>query len=350
MLEIYITKAAPTQVKDADLTGFENLSGLSDLLKDSSRNTISMGSAMRKPSMVNIDLSLVRRLVAAQFPQWADLPIKPVEFNGWDNRTFRLGEHMSVRLPSAEAYAGQVEKEHRWLPRLAPLLPLPIPVPLKMGVPDDGYPWFWSVYRWIEGDNASVEMERIENLHHFATRLAQFLVALQRIDPAGGPPPGQHNFFRGAPLAVYDTETRDAIAALHGEINTDAVTAVWQAALQATWHGPPVWLHGDVSAGNLLVKRGRLSAVIDFGCSAVGDPACDLTIAWTLFTGESREAFRTAIPLDGATWARGRGWALWKGLITFAQHINTNPLEAAKARRAIDQVLADHQHGDSPGL
>jgi len=291
---------------------------------------------------VDINVSLVGQLVAAQFPQWADLVIKPVEFDGWDNRTYRLGEDMAVRLPSAEAYAEQVEKEHRWLPRLAPLLPLPIPVPLAMGVPAQGYPWPWSVYRWLEGENATIE--RIADLAQFATTLAQFLAALQRIDPAGGPPPGQHNFFRGAPLSIYDTETRDAIASLNGRIDTDAVTAAWEAALQATWHGSSVWLHGDVSAANLLVKRGRLSAVIDFGCSGVGDPACDLTIAWTLFSGESREAFRAALPVDGATWARGRGWALWKSLITLAEHIDTNPLEAKKAQRVIDKALADHTH------
>ena len=301
-----------------------------------------MPSGSMPAAKADIDVSLVGRLVTAQFPQWADLLIKPVEFDGWDNRTYRLGEDMTVRLPSAEVYTGQVEKEHRWLPRLAPLLPLPIPVPLAMGVPAKGYPWHWSVYRWLEGENATIE--RIADLDQFATALAQFLAALQRIDPAGGPPPGQHNFFRGAPLSIYDTETRDAIATLHGKIDTDAVTAVWEAALQATWHGPPVWLHGDVSAANLLVKRGRLSAVIDFGCSGVGDPACDLTIAWTLFSGESREAFCAALPVDGATWARGRGWALWKGLITLAEHMNTNPLEAEKARRAIDKVLADHKH------
>jgi aminoglycoside phosphotransferase (APT) family kinase protein len=291
---------------------------------------------------VDINVSLVSQLVTAQFPQWADLPIKPVEFDGWDNRTFRLGEEMTVRLPSAEAYTGQVEKEHRWLPRLAPLLPLPIPVPLAMGSPADGYPWHWSVYRWLEGENATIE--RIADLHQFATTLAQFLAALQRIDPAGGPPPGPHNFFRGAPLAIYDTETRDAIAALQGKIDTDAVTEVWEVALETTWHDPPVWLHGDVSATNLLIKKGRLRTVIDFGCSGVGDPACDLTIAWTLFSGESREAFCAALPVDSATWARGRGWALWKGLITLAEHINTNALETGKARRVIDEVLADHEH------
>ena len=291
---------------------------------------------------VNINASLVGRLVSAQFPQWADLPIKPVEFDGWDNRTFRLGEDMTVRLPSAEAYTAQVEKEHRWLPRLAPLLPLPIPVPLAMGVPADGYPWHWSVYRWLEGEHATIE--RIADLHQFATTLAHFLTALQRIDPADGPPPGPHNFYRGGPLTIYDDETRQSIAALDGKLDTDAATAVWESALEATWRGSPVWIHGDVAAGNLLVKNGRLSAVIDFGCSAVGDPACDLVIAWTLLSGESREAFRAALPLDEATWARGRGWALWKGLITLAEHLNTNPSKAGEARRVIDEVLADHKH------
>ncbi|MHB1683868.1 MAG: aminoglycoside phosphotransferase family protein [Bacilli bacterium] len=289
---------------------------------------------------MDINVSLVGQLVSAQFPQWAHLPIKPVEFGGWDNRTFHLGEDMTVRLPSAEAYAAQVEKEHRWLPRLAPLLPLDIPVPLAMGVPADGYLWHWSIYQWLDGENATIE--RIASLHEFAVMLAQFLVALQRIDPAGGPPPGRHNFFRGGPLAIYDVETREAIASLDGRIDSDAVTAVWEAALKATWDGPPVWIHGDVAAANLLVKRGRLSAVIDFGCSGVGDPACDLTMAWTLFSGESREAFCAGLPMDDATWARGRGWALWKGLITLAEHINTNPSEAGNARRVIDEVLIDH--------
>jgi aminoglycoside phosphotransferase (APT) family kinase protein len=301
-----------------------------------------MHSSGMPDSRVDINISHVRQLVASQFPQWADLPIRAVEVSGRDNRTFRLGEHMSVRLPSAERYAAQVKKEHRWLPKLAPLLPLQIPIPLAMGVPADGYPWHWSVYRWLEGKSATIE--RIAGLPQFAITLAQFLVALQRINPAGGPPPGPHNFFRGGPLTVYDSETWDTIAALNGEIDADAASAVWEAALKATWHGSPVWVHGDVSAGNLLVRGGRLSAVVDFGSSGVGDPACDTVIAWTLLSGESREAFRSALPVDGATWARGRGWALWKGLITLAEHINTNPLEAGWARRGIDEVLADHKH------
>jgi aminoglycoside phosphotransferase (APT) family kinase protein len=291
---------------------------------------------------MDISVSLVEKLIAMQFPQWADLPIEPVAFGGIDNRTFHLGKEMSVRLPSAEGYSAQVEKEHRWLPKLSPLLPLPIPVPLAMGVPAHGYPWHWSVYRWLEGENATIE--RINDLGQFAIALAHFLTALQQIDPTGGPPPGAHNFYRGGSLTVYDMDTRQSVEILENEIDTNAVNAVWKAALKATWHGSPVWFHGDVSAANLLVNKGQLSSVIDFGCSGVGDPACDLTIAWTLLSGENRDMFRAALLVDQATWARGRGWALWKALITLVEHIKTNPLEARKARYVINQVLSDHQH------
>jgi aminoglycoside phosphotransferase (APT) family kinase protein len=298
-------------------------------------------SADEQAGSVEIDAALVARLVASQFPRWAGLPVTPAEPIGWDNRTFRLGADMSVRLPSAEAYAAQVEKEHRWLPFLAPRLPLPIPVPLAMGVPAEGYPWNWSVYRWLDGAVASTES--IDDLNEFATTLARFLTSLQRIDPTGGPAPGRHNFFRGGPLEPYDAETRDALAALDGRVETETARDAWQAALAATWHGPPVWFHGDVAATNLLVRDGRLGAVIDFGSSGVGDPACDVTIAWTLLSGESREAFRAALPADAATWARGRGWALWKGLITLAGNIDTNPVEVARARHVVDEVLAEHE-------
>ena len=286
---------------------------------------------------VRIDVSLVRRLVGAQFPRWSALPIRPVEVGGWDNRTFRLGEHMTVRLPSAERYVAQVEKEHRWLPRLAAQLPLPIPVPLGRGVPADGYPWPWSVYRWIEGE--TVTIGRIADPLRFATGLAPFLVALQRVDTTNGPPPGPHNFFRGGPLTVYDAETRQAITALEGEIDTGAATAVWDAALAATWQGQPVWVHGDIAAGNLLLEGGHLSAGLDFGSSGVGDPACDLVISWTLFAGEIREAFRESVGLDDATYTRARGWALWKALITLADNERS---KSSEARHVIDEVLADH--------
>ncbi len=299
------------------------------------------GISMSDTDMPVIDAVLARRLIATQFPQWADLPVRPVEFGGWDNRTFRLGKHMTVRLPSAAHYALQVEKEQEWLPRLAPSLPLPVPVPLAMGRPGEGYPWHWSVYEWRDGEIATPA--QIADLSRFATTIGEFLAALQRIDAQGGPPPGQHNFFRGGALTVYDRETRWALDALEGRIDVHAARLVWEAALASAWDRAPVWFHGDVAAGNLLVENGRLSAVIDFGTSGVGDPACDLSIAWTMFEETSRTAFRAALRLDEGTWARGRGWTLWKALIVAAEMPGTDRREVEKSRRIIDAVLSDHR-------
>jgi len=286
-----------------------------------------------------IDAELARSLVAGQFPHWAGLAVEAVAEGGWDNRTFHLGPHMAVRLPSAAPYAAQVEKEHRWLPVLAPSLPLAIPVPLAMGEPALGYPWRWSVYRWLGGQAAT--SARIADLRALAAALAEFLAALQRIDAAGGPAPGAHNFWRGGTLATYDPETRRAIAALGGRIDARAVTAVWDEALASAWSSTPVWVHGDIAPGNLLVEDGRLVAVIDFGCSGVGDPACDLAIAWTMFEDESRAAFRAGLPDDAGLWARARGWTLWKALITLAALPGANPAGANDSLRVINAVLAD---------
>jgi aminoglycoside phosphotransferase (APT) family kinase protein len=288
---------------------------------------------------VEIDAALVGRLIAAQFPRWAELPVRPVARQGWDNRTFRLGDDMSVRLPSAGRYVAAIEKEHAWLPRLAPRLPLPIPAPLAIGSPGEGYAWPWSVNRWLDGESAATAP--IADRRQFAADLAAFLAALQRIDAAEGPPAGRHSFWRGGPLATYDEETREAIAALGPRIDGGAV-AVWDAALAAAWRGPPVWVHGDVGPGNLLAQGGRLSAVIDFGQACVGDPACDLAIAWTFFDGESRAVFRAGLPLDAGTWARARGWTLWKALIVFAGSPGANPADADACQRVIGDVIADH--------
>jgi aminoglycoside phosphotransferase (APT) family kinase protein len=290
---------------------------------------------------VDTNVSLVARLLARQFPQWADLPIEPVPSVGTDNALYRLGDDMVVRLPRIHWATGQVDKEHRWLPRLAPFLPLAIPVPLARGNPDEGYPWPWSVYPWLEGDNATSEL--IGDPRQAAIDLAQFIAALQQIDATDGPPPGPDNSARGAPLARRDSQTRAAIAALQGMLDADVATAVWNAALEAPpWPGPPVWLHGDLQSGNLLAQQGRLSAVIDFGCLGVGDPACDVMAAWLFLSAETRDLFRAALQVDDATWVRGHGWALSVGLIALPYYQNTNPVLAGIARRAIDEALADH--------
>jgi aminoglycoside phosphotransferase (APT) family kinase protein len=298
---------------------------------------LSQSRAVRK---TDITADLVRGLIADQFPHWADLPVRPVDADGIDNTTFRLGPAMSVRLPSAAAYVEQVDKEHRWLPVLAPRLPLPVPEPLAKGEPGRGFPRPWSVYRWIDGEPAAAG--NVAGMARFASDLAGFLGALYRIDPAGGPGPGTHNFFRGGPVDVYDGETREALAALRGHIDTALAAEVWDAALRAAPPGPPVWFHGDAQPGNLLVRDGRLSAVIDFGTSGVGDPACDTTIAWTFFSGESSRVFRERLPFDEATWARGRGWAIWKAMIVLVGALEDDPQDAAFTARVIDAILADH--------
>ena len=288
---------------------------------------------------VDVDVDLVRRLIAAEFPHWAALPVQRVPSAGTDNAIFRLGDELVARLPRTPSRTAPLDKEHRWLPRLDPL-PLAVPVPLAKGVPAEGYPWEWSVYRWLDGEEATVE--RITDLGGAAIALAEFVGALQRVDPTGGPPPGAHNFFRGVPLAARDAETRDAIAALHGHVDVEAATAAWEAALDAPpWSGRPVWIHGDLAAGNLLVAEGRLVAVIDFGCLGVGDPACDLMVAWTFLSAETRDAFRSALSVDDTTWARGRGWALSTALIAVPYYLSTNPVLVAAARRTIAEVLAD---------
>ncbi len=293
----------------------------------------------------DIDEGLVRRLLAAQVPDWSGLGIERVDSAGTSNALYRLGGDMVVRLPLIAGATGQVAKEHRWLPWLAPLLPLAIPEPLVQGAPGEGYPWPWSVYRWIEGEVAA--RERLSDLNQAARALGGFVAALQRLDPAAGPQPDVSGSSRGAPLATRDAAVRAAIAALDGTLAPEAPTAAWEAALRApVWEGPPVWLHGDLYETNLLAAGGRLTAVIDFGCLGVGDPACDLLAAWMYLTADTRDAFRAELAIaDDATWARGRGWALSMALIALPYYLHSNPAFAQIARVAIDEVLADGELG-----
>jgi aminoglycoside phosphotransferase (APT) family kinase protein len=288
---------------------------------------------------VSTDASLVGRLIASQFPEWADLPVEPARDRGTDNALYRLGDAMVARLPRIPQAASALDKECDWLPKLAPLLPLPVPVPLAKGMPADGYPWEWAVYRWLEGETAIVEP--VKDLDQAASDLVQFVSALQRVDSADGPPPGKHNGFRGEPLAARDEAVRISIAALGDEIDAGAVTAVWEAALRApVWQRPPVWIHGDLDARNLLVVEGRISAVIDFGCLGVGDPACDVMVAWKVLTADTRDRFRAALEIDEATWVRSRGWALSQALGALSYYtLETNAVLVREARRWLFEVL-----------
>lgn len=290
---------------------------------------------------VETDVDLVKRLLATQFPHWAGLPIRPVRSCGTDNAIYRLGEAMVIRLPRVGWAIEQVEKEHCWLPVLAPHLPLAIPTPLAKGRPGEGYPWSWSVCSWLEGEKAT--LEHLDDARQAAMDLAAFVTALWQIDATGGPPAGAHNFGRGVPLRERDAPTRAAIAALERVMETAPLTAAWDAAIAVpSWDRPAVWVHGDLQPSNLLAVTGRVRAVIDFGGLGVGDPACDLIVAWNLFPTESRAIYRAALGVDDATWARGRGWALSIALIQLPYYRDTNPELAVTARRAIDQVLSEH--------
>jgi aminoglycoside phosphotransferase (APT) family kinase protein len=287
-----------------------------------------------------IDAALVRRLLAAQLPQWADLPLARVRSDGTDNVIYRLGDDLAVRVPRYAAAAAQAEKEAEWLPRLAPHLSLVVPVPVALGAPGEGFPWHWSVCRWVPGEPAT--LERIADPTESAVQLAGFVAALQRIDPAGGPPPGEHNFGRGEPLAHRDEEVRAALEQLHDSIDVGAAAAVWEAALAApAWDRPGVWIHGDLHGGNLLATGGRLSGLVDFGGLGVGDPACDVMVARTFLPRSARAAFRAELDVDDATWARARGWALSMGLIALPYYRKTNPALARSARRWIEEALGD---------
>ncbi len=282
-----------------------------------------------------IDESLVRQLLFEQFPEWSDLPILHVRSDGTINAIFRLGSDMCVRLPRIPEVDHQIEIEQQWLPQLAPHLPLDIPVPLGKGNPTEYYPWHWSVYRWLEGKN--IFIEPISDLDQAAIDLAQFINALHQISPSV-----ELTSQRCGPLITQDVETREAIQALQGDIDTVSVTKIWEQCLNTPlWNKPPVWIHGDLLPANLLAHHGRLSAVIDFGLFGIGDPACDLIPAWCLFDTGAREVFRSTLKVDDATWNRGRGWALSIGLIILPYYKHTNLGLYAVGKRMLDEVLAE---------
>lgn len=287
---------------------------------------------------VHTDVTLVRRLLARQFRQWADLPIELVDSYGTDHDIYRMGEELAVRLPRIGWATGQAAKEGTWLPKLAPHLPLAVPVQLAIGEPAEGYPFTWSVYEWLPGENAN---GALENLDRAAVDLAAFVRALRQVDATGAPPRPPHG--RGGPLAEGDGQVRRSISQLADRIDGKATFGSWEESLNApAWEGPECWVHGDLLSGNLLVVDGRLSAVIDFGGLNVGDPACDLQPAWNMFAGESRLRFRDALEVDDASWLRGRGWSLFQAVSALAYYWDTNPGMVTQASHALAEVLGDN--------
>jgi aminoglycoside phosphotransferase (APT) family kinase protein len=315
--------------------------GEDDVMARSSEGRLESASRVRPAAEVQIDVPLVRRLVKAQFPQWASLPIEPVESAGWDNTIYRLGAELAVRLPRRRAGADQVSNEHRWLPVLGANLPLAVPVPVGKGAPGQGYPWHWTVCSWLDGELAA--LAHVTDTRRAALSLASFIAALQAFDSTGGPV----HAFHGR-LPTRDRVARTAAAVLDKDgFDTQRLLAAWDAALAApAWTGPPVWMHGDLHPANLLVDQGELTAVIDFGLLGVGDPACDLMVAWTYLPADARPLFRGALMADDATWSRGRGWALQLGL-RCAAHSTDNRVLGDIGRRTMAEVLTDFEQGDS---
>lgn len=289
------------------------------------------------PDEIDTDVSLVRRLLSGQFPQWASLPIRLIESYGTDHDIYRVGDDVVVRLPRIGWATQQAAKEAKWLPRLAPHLPLDVPVLLAIGHPAEGYPYDWSVCEWLPGENADA---RIDDLQQAAVDLAAFVTALRGIDTAGAHPRPPRS--RGAPLAELDESVRRSIAQLGDRIDGPTTLHLWEESLAAPiWSGPAVWVHGDLLPGNLLVVDGRLSAVIDFGGLNVGDPACDLQPVWNVFSGSSRRRYLAELRADEASRLRGRGWTIYQAVSGLGYYWDTNPGMVRQTSHALEQVLAD---------
>jgi aminoglycoside phosphotransferase (APT) family kinase protein len=283
---------------------------------------------------VDINVGLVERLLAEQFPQWSDLPVTRVRSTGTVNAIFRVGDDYCARLPRKESWSKDLEDECHWLPKLASSLSLRVPEPVAPGTPGSGYPFSWAIYRWIDGTPYADEL--VDDEERAATDLARFVAELRRIDSSGAPKGGRR------PLRELDAETRTAIDNASDEIDSVATTAAWELAVQTpSWAGTPVWIHADLLRPNLLVHAGRLHAVIDFGALGVGDPAADVIAAWSVFGSAGRQVFRTALDVDDGTWDRARGIALHQAAMIIPYYRETNPDFAAYAKRTIEEILID---------
>ena len=299
-----------------------------------------MTSGVKPPAEVTIDPSLVRALLQEQHADLAHLPLNDFG-EGWDNRLFRLGDELLVRIPRRSASAALIEHEQRWLPRLSESLPLPIPAPLRAGRPGCGFPWSWSIVPWFPGQSALLAPGK--DSATAAVALGQFLRALHRPAPADAP----HNQWRGVPLPSRSNTLREHLQQVDGLVDSVAVLALWERVLSTRpYAGPPSWIHGDLHPGNLLLDSGRLTAVLDFGDLAAGDPATDLSVAWMWLPPSARPAFRSSArgesaPLDDDTWMRARGWALALGLAYLANSGNDEAM-GALGRATIDAALNDN--------
>ncbi len=290
-------------------------------------------------SALKVNTKLVTKLVAEQFPEWSNLEIKPTETQGFNNNTFCLGKDKLIRLPTAERYALQNAKLEKWLPKFVKHLSLEIPMPIRQAEPSELFPWRWSIYKWIEGKSANLVKLKDIDLNQAALDLAQFLNEFHKINTSGAPEAGAESFYRGAHPSVYDKEIQLSIKRLQHCIDANKATKIWHQALQSSWNKPPVWVHGDFTIGNIIINNNRVAAIIDFGGIVVGDPACDLMVAWTLFDKENRSIFKSHLSLDEDTWKRGRGWTLWKCL-------QESGPESLQREKILAEIFSDYDYRD----
>lgn len=293
---------------------------------------------------MNITDDLVKSLISKQFPQFAHLNIESVDIQGHDNRTYRLGDTMCIRLPTAECYALKIPIEQEFLPLLAKHLTIAIPKPLHIGLPSNIFPYAFSIYEWLNGVSLNyIDLQKID-LNILAYDLAKFLKELHMINTNNGLKPGLHNWYRGDHVSIYDEGARKQITALKDIINSEKALYTWQEACATKWNKKPVWIHGDFAIGNILMNEYKLSAVIDFGGCAIGDPACDLVIAWTLFTGQSREIFIQEMNLDADTWLRAKAWALWKSTFELCNTENKYSEKSEFQKKIIHEIIISSLH------
>ena len=295
---------------------------------------------------VPTDEAVVRSLLETQCPEWADLPLSLVGA-GTDNIMYRLGDDLLVRLPRTSDKAQSLRKEQKWLPRLAPLVACAIPEPVYAGAASTEFVLPWSVYRWIGGDEAGPETVR--DWVGFGAELAAFVRELHHIDLMGATRTGDLSWYRGGSLRACDEWISrcfedcptTAGAETDAELDVEYLERLWRAAVTLPDPcGSQVWLHGDLKPTNLLVKEGRLHAVIDFGCLSVGFPDAEHSTIWDL-PARARHAYWNAMNLDDATWIRARAWAIAVGVGGISYYRHTYPAFVAECRARLREILTD---------
>ena len=292
-----------------------------------------------------MNISIAENLIKQQFSPIENLSVKPAQATGSDNFIFRVGNDLLIRLPRHASSESQLKKEIKWLPLLSEVLPVSIPQIYFKGSPAPEFPFQWGIFKWIDG--SIYDPLLFENTDHIVNTMVHFIHALWKADPSNGPEYGEHNNFRGQPLAERDKQTTEAIKTLPHFYKQETLTSLWNTACTMNvWNKPYIWVHGDLHWGNILTKNDNLSGIIDFGSLGLGDPAVDVMCAWILFSPEKRRLFKQKINVDTPTWTRGMGWALSFAAIALPYYLPKKHILADIASFTLDNIMADLQNGE----